>query len=88
VWFSQIDRPIVIEDPDRSRPWGFFDDASQGNEPTHGGRFVLHLNENHNFHVNMGLGQGSKNWAKVHACRALITFLVEKGEEQDRCPIF
>lgn len=58
------------------RPWGFFDGASQGVELTCGKGFFLLFDDNHFFHVKMGLGRGSKNWAEVHAYHALISFIV------------
>jgi len=62
---------------DQSRPWAFFDGASQNNAC--GGGAVLHLSASHFFILSMGLGAGSNNYAELLSLKLLLIFALEKG---------
>jgi hypothetical protein len=72
-------RQIVEEQIDFSRPWDFFDGASQDNGEHCGGGGVLHLSPTHFYKLKWGLGQGSNNYAELMALKLLLTFAGEKG---------
>jgi ribonuclease HI len=69
-------QPIQTETIDKSKPWAYFDGASQNQ--TCGGGFVLHLSENHSFHIKLGLGQGTNNYAELLTLKLLLLFAKEK----------
>ena len=62
---------------DHSRPWDFFDGASQNN--VCGGGAVLHLSKSHSFILSMGLGEGTNNFAELQSLKLLLIFALEKG---------
>jgi ribonuclease HI len=43
-----------------------------------GGGAVLHLTENHCFHIKMGMGRGTNNYAELLALKLLLLFSREK----------
>ena len=45
---------IIVEQVDRSRPWAYFDGASQAGDECVGGE-ILYLNENHPYKLQNGL---------------------------------
>jgi hypothetical protein len=47
---------VCAEQIDQSKPWDFFDGASQNDNQICGGGVVLFLNSHHSFHIKMGLG--------------------------------
>jgi ribonuclease HI len=65
---------------DSSKPWVFFDGASQNS--ICGGGVVLHLSNNHSFHLKMGLGRGTNNYVELMALKLLLLFTREKGIQQ------
>jgi ribonuclease HI len=67
------------ESIDKSRPWDFFDGASQNDNQSCGGGAVLYLSDNHFFKIKMGLGQGTNNYAELMALKLLLQFSGEKG---------
>jgi len=69
-------RDLEIE-IDHSRPWAFFDGASQNNAC--GGGAVLYLSASHYFTLSMGLGAGSNNYAELQSLKLLLIFALEKG---------
>jgi ribonuclease HI len=69
---------VVVEHIDFSRPWDFFDGASQENGDRCGGGGVLFLTPSHFFNLKWGLGQGSNNFAEILALKLLLTFASEK----------
>ena len=58
-------------------PWGFFDGTSQN--IACGGGAVLHLSQQHFFHFQMGLGEGTNNFAELLSLKLLLQFALEKG---------
>jgi len=70
-------RRVMEVELDRSRPWAFFDGASQDN--VCGGGAVLHLSETHHFTLSMGLGEGTNNFAELMSLKLLLIFALEKG---------
>jgi len=70
-------RRIMEVEIDHSRPWAFFDGASQNN--VCGGGVVLHLSDSHSFILSMGLGEGSNNYAEIMSLKLLLIFALEKG---------
>ena len=65
------------EDIDFTKPWPYFDGASQNSN--YGGGVVLHFSENHCFHLKMGLGIGTNNYVELLALKLLLLFSREKG---------
>jgi ribonuclease HI len=80
---QEKNNPIVwnvqIECINHSRPWAYFDGASQNDGQVCGGGIVLHLSSAHHFNITMGLVQGSNNYAKLMALKLLLIFVGEKG---------
>ena len=64
-----IDIPEII---DHRRAWAYFDGAS--NAAGCGGGAILYLNDHHFYHIRMGLGPGSNNYAELNCLRLLLTF--------------
>jgi len=70
-------RRVLDVEIDQSRPWAFFDGASQNN--ICGGGAVLHLSASHYFTLSIGLGAGSNNYAELMSLKLLLIFGLEKG---------
>lgn len=64
---------------DKTIPWGYFDGAAQGEPTVYGVGVVLHLNENHFFHLKWGLGEGTNNRVELLELYMLLIFAHEKG---------
>jgi len=80
--FRQKPRPVrtknlSIIEIEKSRPWGFFDGASQNN--LCGGGAVLFLSDNHYFKIAIGLGEGSNNYAEILSLKLLLAFATEQN---------
>jgi hypothetical protein len=58
-----------------TKPWAYFDGASQNN--ICGGGFTLHLTSSHSFHTKLGLGQGTNNHAELLTLKLLLAFAKE-----------
>jgi len=76
-------RRVLDVEIDRSRPWAFFDGASQNNMC--GGGAVLYLSDSHSFTISMGLGEGSNNFAELLSLKLLLLFALEKGCSDITC---
>jgi ribonuclease HI len=72
-------RQIVEEQINITRPWDFFNGASQDNIDHFGGWGVLHLSPSHFYKIKQGLGQGTNNFVELIALNLLLTFVGEKG---------
>jgi len=68
---------LSIIEIDKTRPWGFFDGASQNNRC--GGGAILYLSEDHHFRIAIGLGEGSNNFAEILSLKALLAFALEQN---------
>jgi len=66
---------LSLMEIDKSRPWGFFDGASQNN--LCGGGAVLFLAEDHFFKIAIGLGEGSNNYAEILSLKMLLVIAIE-----------
>jgi len=80
--FRQKSRPVrtknlSIIEIEKSRPWGFFDGASQNN--LCGGGALLYLSEDHYFKIAIGLGEGSNNYAEILSLKMLLAFAIEQN---------
>jgi hypothetical protein len=64
---------------DLSKPWAYFDDASQTNNQICGGGATLYLSNKHLFKIKMGLGPGTNNYVELLALKLLLQFVGEKG---------
>jgi ribonuclease HI len=71
------ERQIQEEEIDKTRPWGYFDGASQNNRCGGGG--ILYLSDSHHFSMTFGLGMGTNNFAELMSLKLLIAFAIEKG---------
>jgi hypothetical protein len=56
-------KTVQEEQVDFSRPWTFFDGASQTTTNNVGRGEVIHLSNNHLFKLQMGLGPVTNNYA-------------------------
>jgi ribonuclease HI len=78
---QEKDTPVVcivqVESIDFSRPWDFFDGASQ--KFRCGGGTILYLSDHHLFKIKMGLGSGSNNLTELMSLKLLLLFVGEKG---------
>lgn len=72
-------RFIQQEQVDFSRPWAYFDGASQNNNAQCVGGAVLHLSDAPSFKLKMGLGPGTNNYAELMSLKLLLLFAGEKG---------
>ena len=70
-------RIIAPEQLDKNISWAFFDGASQ-NFTCRGGA-TLFMNPNHHFQMSMGLGSGTKNYAKLMTLKLLLCFTIERN---------
>jgi ribonuclease HI len=70
-------RIIQEEEIDKTKPWGFFDGASQNNRCGGGG--ILYFSESHYFTLTSGLGTGTNNYAELMSLKLLIAFALEKN---------
>jgi len=68
---------LSIVEIEKSRPWGFFDGASNNN--LCGGGALLFLTENHYFKISIGLGEGSNNYAEILSLKLLLVFAIEQN---------
>jgi hypothetical protein len=46
--------------------------------PLGGGGVVLHFTKNHYFHIKMGYGRGTNNYAKILSMKLLLLYAMEK----------
>ena len=71
-------RRIITEELiDQSYPWAYFDGASQDNKSQ--GGVTLFINHSHHFQIQMGLGNGTNNFAELMALKLLLCFAIERG---------
>jgi ribonuclease HI len=70
-------RQFLEEEIDNSKPWGYFDGASQNNRCGGGG--ILYLSDSHYFTLTIGLGTGTNNYAELMSLKLLIAFAIEKN---------
>lgn len=70
-------RNLSIVEIDKSRPWGFFDGASQNN--LCGGGALLYLSDDHFFKIAVGLGEGTNNHAEILSLKLLLAFAIEQN---------
>jgi len=68
---------LSVIEIDKSKPWGFFDGASQNN--LCGGGALLYLSEGHYFRIAIGLGEGTNNLAEILSLKLLLVFAIEKN---------
>jgi hypothetical protein len=80
IW--QVQEEVV----DQTKPWAFFDGASQNNNLLCGGGALLFLSENHSYKLKMGLGPGTNNYVELMSLKLLLLFSKEK--EVDTLHIF
>jgi hypothetical protein len=64
------------ESINKSKPWAYFNQASQNH--TWEGGIILHLVENHSFHLKLRLGQGTNNYVELLTLKLLLLFSKEK----------
>ena len=69
---TKTSRPKFQEFIDTTKPWDYFDGAAQNS--ICGGGASLHLSENHFFHLKMGLGRGTNNYAELLSLKLLLLF--------------
>lgn len=61
-----IETEVII----KSIPWAYFDGSAQ--DVGCGGGEVLHISETHSYKIQMGLGRGTNNYAKLVTAKNLI----------------
>jgi len=71
---------LSIVEIDKSRPWGFFDGASQNN--LCGGGALLYLSKDHYFKMAIGLGEGTNNYAEILSLKMLLVFAIEQSVKE------
>jgi len=69
-------RNIQPENINKEMPWAYFDGAAplQGC----GGGIVFHLTDSHYYHLRLGIGTGSNNYAELITLRHLLYFALTK----------
>ena len=72
-------RRVVIEQIDKSVPWGFFDGSTAGIPQTCGAGGILYLSNEHFFTFSAGLGLGTNNYAELLALKLLIILALKQG---------
>jgi len=65
-------KSFSIEQIDLSKPWDYFNGASQNQ--LCGGGFTLHLSNTHYFHSKLGLGLGTNNHGELLTLKFLLSF--------------
>lgn len=79
-------RTIVLKAINYLHPWDFFDDSAH--ESGCGGGAILYLSESHHFHIQMGLGRGTNNFAELITSKYLIQFALEKHCSNSNLQLF
>jgi len=69
------EKNLSVIEIDKSKPWGFFDGASQNN--LCGGGALLYLNDGHYFRIAIGLGEGTNNLAEILSLKMLLVFAID-----------
>ena len=72
-------RMVVMEQIDKSAPWGFFDGSAAGIPQTCGAGGILYLSDEHFFTFSAGLGLGTNNYAELLALKLLIILDLKQG---------
>lgn len=62
---------------DKTKPWGFFDGASQNYRCGGGG--ILHFSNSHYYTLTSGMGAGTNNYAELMSLKLLMAFALEKN---------
>ena len=67
---------VMPEAINRNQTWAYFDGSTQEQGLGGGGLggILLHLSDNHYYHVQMGLGVGNNNFAELISLRHLLHF--------------
>jgi len=73
-------RNLSIVEIEKSKPWGFFDGASQNN--LCGGGALLYLSDDHFFKIAIGLGEGTNNYAEILSLKMLLVFAIEHNVKE------
>jgi len=78
---SQKNQQRIVETEviNKSIPWDFFDGSTQ--EIGCGGGAILYLSETHSFKIQMGLGRGTNNYAKLITAKKLSFFLYKNNAQ-------
>jgi len=69
---------VQVEVMDRTKPWDFFDGASQNNNLLCEVGTLLFLSKNHSYKLKMGLGPGTNNYDELVSLKLLLLFSKEK----------
>ena len=70
-------RIVTKEQIDPSMSWDFFNGASQDHKG--GGGATNFLNQNHHFHIQMGLGTYTNKYPELMDLKLLLCFSLQKG---------
>ena len=70
-------RTINEEQINKSQPWAYFDRTLK--DGLCGGGVILHLSEQHSFHIQLGLGQGINNYVDILTLNILLTSARERN---------
>ena len=72
-------RSVVVENIDKTYPWGYFDGSAAGDPKICGAGGMLYISDGHYFSFRDGLGTGTNNFAKICALKILLTLAREKN---------
>ena len=68
---------VVVENIDKSYPWGYFHGFVVGEPKRCGAGGMLYISNEHYFSCKVGLGIGTNNFAKLCALKLLFTLARE-----------
>ena len=72
-------RSVIVEDIDKSYPWGYFDGSFADDPKICGAGGMIYFSDEHFFSFKDGLGIGSNNFAEICALNLLLTLAREKN---------
>ena len=71
-------RNIVVENIDKTYPWGYFDGSVAGDPKLCGAGGMIYFYDEHYFSFKAGLVTGTNNFTEICALKLLLTFAREK----------
>ena len=72
-------RFIVVEEIDKSYPWGYFDGSATGEPKLCGVGGLIYITDQHFFSYKVGLGSSSNNFAELLSLKLLLSLSLDKN---------
>ena len=71
-------RSIIVENIDKTYPWGYFDGFAAGDPKIYGVGGMVYIFDENYFSFKAVLGTGTNNFAEISALKLLLTLAREK----------